>query len=48
MKAEEIEQLYQETMFGYDEPTLAYVSGKTLKKMTGCLVSRSPTTRTAT
>ena len=33
MKAQEIEQLYQEATRGYEEPTVAYLSGRTLKEM---------------
>lgn len=33
MKAADIEQKYQETLFGHDEPDIAYCNGKTLKEM---------------
>jgi hypothetical protein len=33
MKAAEIEKLYQQTIFGYDEPEVMYLRGETLKRM---------------
>jgi len=33
MKAAKIEELYQQTIFGYDEPEVMYLRGETLKQM---------------